>query len=607
MRKTIAALLLALGLSSPALAAPCGPIPALPDTERRTEYSGVSSSTGPFNVNFQLYGDSTDYGNWLAVWVNGVLKTAVTDYTVATASGPALGSACLPIVNAQVTFLAPQTGTIEIVGARRPRRASQFGVQPTINAFNQVISDLTAMQRERWDAVGRLLRAPPGDTLTVLPPAATRASTILGFDGAGNPSLVAPTIGLGNVLGPASSVNNDLACFNGTTGTLLKDCGNAIRIKLTADTTLQANSSTGNDANPCTVALPCLTGQHLYDVATLNYDRAGFQLTLQVVGTFTPGNGVTFMSMLGAQAGNARQGTQGAGLFVNIAAATLNLQNANAFACDQFCAVNVVGAGTINLNGGTSNQGNAIIADNGGFITLNGATVAGAGNCVAQTNSVAQVALTNITVSGTYKSLVCLNIGSSGATTGTITNSGTPTFTDTYIALNGASLLMDGTTIVGAITGSQYFMRGASTLSIGGVSLPGTAGINQGGWVGLNALPPTAGGTGAALLVLTWSATAPTVSAGFCTSPSIAHPNGTAAFEINIGSACAGSTGTIAMPTATNGWVCDFRNVTAPASNTPSQTGGANNTVTVTNYVRTTGVAGNFTASDVLRAKCVGY
>lgn len=29
--------------------------------------------------------------------------------------------------------------------------------------------------------------------------------------------------------------------------------------------------------------------------------------------------------------------------------------------------------------------------------------------------------------------------------------------------------------------------------------------------------------------------------------------------------------------------------------------------VTLTNYVRTTGVAGNFTASDHIRAECVGY
>jgi len=193
MRKTILALAFAILSAAPALAAPCGPIPSLPDTERRTEYTGVSASTGPFAVNFQIYGDSTDYGNWLEVWVNGVKKTAVTDWTLATASGPAIGSTCLPITNAQVTFLAAQTGTIEIVGARRPRRASQFSENRGVTAhdLNQVISDMVASQRERWDSVGRLLRSPPAETLSVLPSAANRANKYLFFDNSGQPQFTA--------------------------------------------------------------------------------------------------------------------------------------------------------------------------------------------------------------------------------------------------------------------------------------------------------------------------------------------------------------------------------------------------------------------------------
>jgi len=104
------------------------------------------------------------------------------------------------------------------------------------------------------------------------------------------------------------------------------------------------------------------------------------------------------------------------------------------------------------------------------------------------------------------------------------------------------------------------------------------------------------------------SLTPPTISAGFCaTSPSISAANGTAAFDINVGTACAGSVGTLSMPTATTGWACSFANVTNPASNVPSQTGGATNTVTLTNYARTTGLESNFTASDHIRAACSGY
>jgi hypothetical protein len=194
MRKIALALLLALASVSPSLAAPCGAIPALPDTTRRTEYTGIASQTGPFNVGFQLYGDGTDYGAWLSVWVNGVLKTAVTDYVVTSPSG-ALGTLCLPITNAQVTFTAPQSGTIEIEGARRPRRASQFSENRGVTAhdFNQVITDMTAQLRERWDRETRLLRTAPGDSLSVLPLASARMNTVLGFDGSGNPMVLTPT------------------------------------------------------------------------------------------------------------------------------------------------------------------------------------------------------------------------------------------------------------------------------------------------------------------------------------------------------------------------------------------------------------------------------
>jgi len=102
------------------------------------------------------------------------------------------------------------------------------------------------------------------------------------------------------------------------------------------------------------------------------------------------------------------------------------------------------------------------------------------------------------------------------------------------------------------------------------------------------------------------SNTAP-VATTFCTSPSIPANNGTAAFTINVGTACATSVGTITMPTATTGWVCHFANVTAPASNVPSQTGGTTTTVTLTNYARTTGLAANWTDSNIIRAMCTAY
>jgi hypothetical protein len=53
--------------------------------------------------------------------------------------------------------------------------------------------------------------------------------------------------------------------------------------------------------------------------------------------------------------------------------------------------------------------------------------------------------------------------------------------------------------------------------------------------------------------------------------------------------------------------VCDFHDVTTPATNKPDQTGGTTTTVTVTNYSRTTGAALNWTSSDVIRVQCSAY
>lgn len=214
------------GLAAPALAqTTCPATPALPDTERRTEYS-ISASTGPLNVGFQLYGDSTDYGNWVSVWVNGVALTPVTDFIVTSPTGP-LGTICRPITDAQVTFTAAQTGTIEIEGSRRPRRASQVSENRGVTAhdFNQIITDMTAQLRERWDRQSRLLRSPPGETLAVMPPAASRANGFLGFDATGliPKILSAGTPGSGTVIGPLTTTVGDFALWNNTTGTLLKD------------------------------------------------------------------------------------------------------------------------------------------------------------------------------------------------------------------------------------------------------------------------------------------------------------------------------------------------------------------------------------------------
>lgn len=136
---------------------------------------------------------------------------------------------------------------------------------------------------------------------------------------------------------------------------------------------------------------------------------------------------------------------------------------------------------------------------------------------------------------------------------------------------------------------------GATTFSFSGVTLDASLAV-------------LAGTTFQLANIITMSATDPTVASGFCTSPTITSANGTFAFLLTIGTSCTGvTTGTLTLPTASTGWVCMFHNVTSPASFVLGQTGGTTTTVTVTNYSRTTGLATDFTDSEVIRVGCHGY
>lgn len=194
MRTILAVLLSLLGsLIAPACAQAPPAIPALPDTERRTAYA-ITNQTGPFNVNFQIYGDGTDYGAWIEVWLDGVMLAPGSQWTLSLATGT-LATAARPLQNARVTLTTASTGTLQIVGARRPRRTSQFIENQGVSArsLNQALTDVVAQNRETWDKIndvsGRTLLAPPGETMRVLPPALSRVGHLLGFDTGGQPVM----------------------------------------------------------------------------------------------------------------------------------------------------------------------------------------------------------------------------------------------------------------------------------------------------------------------------------------------------------------------------------------------------------------------------------
>ena len=226
--------LLAILAPQLALAQAPPPVPALPDTERRTAYS-LTASTCNCAVNFALYGDSTDYWDWVEVYINGVLtpyNSATAPWTITSPTGP-LASIPRPVTDAQLTFGQSVTGTIQIVGARRPRRVSQFTESRGVPArdLNQALTDIIAQNRETWDKIndvtGRGLFSQPGNTVGPLPLPLQCESAYLVFDATGlNPecaaivsTTIATGLGVQQALEQAVNAANGMAVLNAN-GTL---------------------------------------------------------------------------------------------------------------------------------------------------------------------------------------------------------------------------------------------------------------------------------------------------------------------------------------------------------------------------------------------------
>jgi hypothetical protein len=97
----------------------------------------------------------------------------------------------------------------------------------------------------------------------------------------------------------------------------------------------------------------------------------------------------------------------------------------------------------------------------------------------------------------------------------------------------------------------------------------------------------------------------PVIASGFGTSPTIVGTN-TAAFKVVIGSGGAAG-GTITLPAASNGWVCQAFDVTAGTSLFLQQTGSTTTSITVTSFSITTGLPANMTAGDVILFMAMAY
>lgn len=101
------------------------------------------------------------------------------------------------------------------------------------------------------------------------------------------------------------------------------------------------------------------------------------------------------------------------------------------------------------------------------------------------------------------------------------------------------------------------------------------------------------------------SATLPTIGSGWGTSPTITASN-TMAFKIVVGTGGAAS-GSITLPTATNGWFGFAADVTNGSGIFLQLTASSATSVTFTSYSVTTGGAVNMSAGDVVLVNCFAY
>lgn len=183
---------------------------------------------------------------------------------------------------------------------------------------------------------------------------------------------------------------------------------------------------------------------------------------------------------------------------------------------------------------------------------------------------------------------------------------------NTFLRSDGSDPLWSTLTVPNAATQGDLFVATAANamgvvadVAVGQVLISGGVGVVP----AYSATPNLTGGLNLAG-ALAFSATPPTVNAGFGTTPSVTGAHA-AAFAVDVGTGGTATAGTLTMPAAPNGWACAVEDETAVAANDSDertvQTASTTASVTVENQTISTGAAVAWTASDVLVFVCAAY
>lgn len=581
-------LIAAIALSSPAIAQYAGggggggsgtvTTTGSPASGNLAKFSGATSIT-----NGDISGDCTTSGTLAIVCTktNGVALTSAATTSIGTSG------ALIPLLSTANTWSLAQTFTTAPVftdqsgsrtalglGTAATQNTGTSGANVPLLNGNNVYSGTVAITGTSAPTQG-------AGTLGL---AGTATAPTLGANSEGDLFLTAAG-GL-NLIGQGSS--NDF--------TLLNKSGTSVCTVATGTTTLNCTGlqvggsavSTATAANPTgTVGLSAVNGS----AATFMRSDAAPPLSQAIAPTWTgahiwtPANGTTAATYtLGTITSNTpaisitgtynNSGTTFAPIFENItntasasASSLINLQIAGA---TQF-AVDL--SGTVYVPQNASNIGRICSVSAGAYSTT---------TClVFNTNSaIGMESNGNVGFNaGSYFAAGTNRTPFGWANLANLANTGVPTL-DTAISRDAAGVMDVGNGAQGDKSGTVQ-----------------AATFNAGTSIQVGSTPH-----------LLCSATAPTISSGFGSSPSIVANNGTCSFQINVGTGGSASSGVIGLPTATTGWTCSVTDITTETTTVfmTKQTASSTTTATVGNF-NTSAAAAAWTASDKLNVICTAY
>ena len=222
----------------------------LSDNSPRISYtvaSGVPQSS--FTVPFEFFEEGD-----VNVYVDGVLKTITTDYTVTGGSG-STGSIAMAVVGASGGSIVVITRSIPLERTTDFPTSGPFDV----TSLNEELDRITAINADLNDEVNRSLRLTDADAAAnlTLPTVASRAGKVLAFDATTGDLVNGPsTAGVTTVAAAAADIATLADIQDGTVATNAITATAAIASDVTTVSGIANNVTTtaGNTANINTVA-----------------------------------------------------------------------------------------------------------------------------------------------------------------------------------------------------------------------------------------------------------------------------------------------------------------------------------------------------------------